>query len=519
MALYSSPQAQDFATGANQDVNLARSNVKGPNGSVTWLPPTTPGGQWTQSTTLNPNEQATLTGTQGSNATMAGGAATMTPWAVGAESGPMDYNQFMPGGTHVQGGQYYDQKAGDAVYQQFADRMEPQFKQQTAAMDVQLRNQGLKPGDEAYDTQMKQVAQEQGDQRQRASQDAVQMAGQEGQRMQGMDVSAGNYNTDQRNAQITQELQKRGYGVDEIKKMLDGINVAIPTGQNGPIGNTYSDAMARTYGEDANASKDKNASTGSWLNLAGKVGSKVLDKYGGTILDKAGSWLGFSPAAATASPTVAGSAVAAGDASALGAADGSAFAAAPQFTMAGAVPSAAAPAAVAPAAASAAAPTAATAAPAASGSWLGAVGAAAPAAAITYMGLTTAPYRASAKWWSGLGTSLTSGKSGNATYDANTPPDQQIYNSKQSLYRMLQNQGSAKAIAGGANGMQVPQGILDQAKKFGMLNADGSVNTKWNAGPDPLVAAQRQKTGYTMYNGHWVPSGGVAVGSGSGKVA
>lgn len=308
MALYNSPKAQDFATGATQDVNLARSNVKGPNGSVTWMPPTTPGGQWTQTTTLNPNEQATLTGTQGSNAGMAGGAAKMTPWAVGLEGGPMDYSKFMAGGSRVNGGQYYDKAAGDAVYKQFSDRMEPQFKQQTSAMDVQLRNQGLKPGDEAYDTQMKQVAQEQGDQRERASQDAVQMAGQEGSRMQGMDVSAGNYNTDQRNAQITQELQRRGYGVDEIKKMLAGTDVAAPTGQNGPIGNTYSDAMARTYGEDANASKDANASTGSWLNLAGKVAEPLLNKAGGYIAGKVGSWLGFNPAGGGAADGVTGTA-------------------------------------------------------------------------------------------------------------------------------------------------------------------------------------------------------------------
>lgn len=308
MALYSSPKAQDFATGATQDVNLARSNVKGPTGSVTWMPPTTPGGQWTQTTTLNPNEQKTLTGTETTSGNLAAGAAAKTPWAVGLQSGPMDYSKFMAGGSRVNGGAYYDKAAGDAVYNQFSSRMEPEFSRQTAQMDTQLRNQGLKPGDEAYDNQMKQVAQEQGDQRERARQDAVQMAGQEGARMQGMDVSAGNYNTNQRVAQITQELQRRGYGVEEIKQMLAGTGVNMPTGQNGPIGSTYSDAMARTYGEDANAAKDKNASTGSWLNLATKVGEPLLNKAGGYIANKVGSWLGFNPAGGGAASGVTGTA-------------------------------------------------------------------------------------------------------------------------------------------------------------------------------------------------------------------
>ena len=47
------------------------------------------------------------------------------------------------------------QRAEDSVYERGASRLDPQFAQESQALDVRLRSQGLNPGDEAYDAQMK----------------------------------------------------------------------------------------------------------------------------------------------------------------------------------------------------------------------------------------------------------------------------------------------------------------------------------------------------------------------------
>jgi hypothetical protein len=270
--LVAAPKVPGYADAATQDINNARPNQVTPWGSSTWIPPTTPGGQWTQKTSLTPSEQAALTAQQKTSAGLSTAAAAKTPWAVGLQSGPIDYNKFMKGGDRVQGGAYYNQKAGDAVYKQFADRMEPQFQRDTASMETQLRNQGLKPGDEAWNDQIRQNNQSIGDARERAREDAVQAAGAEGQRMQGMDTGAGTYNTDQRTNQIAQEMQRRGYGVNEINNLTNGQGVNNPS--FAPVGgpsSPYSNAMENTYAANTATSNAKNKNTGSWMNTIGNV--------------------------------------------------------------------------------------------------------------------------------------------------------------------------------------------------------------------------------------------------------
>lgn len=314
MALYSAPPVPNYTKAATSDVTTARPNQVTPFGSSTWVPPTTPGGQWTQKTALTPAEQAALSKQQGIDQGLSTGAAGMTPWAVSNTAGPIDYSKFNAGGAAVQGGNYYDKAAGDAVYKQFSDRMEPQFARDTAAAQTQMRNQGLSPGDEAWQDQMRQLEQSQGDQRMQAQENATSTAATEGSRMQSMDTAAGTYNTAQRQSQIADELQKRGYGVDEINAMLNGHTVGLPNMPNTPgQGSQYTNALGDTYGAQLDSSNAKNASTGSWLNLAGKVGSNIIDNYGkGGLVDKAASWLGFNPAGATASTSAASAAGAAG---------------------------------------------------------------------------------------------------------------------------------------------------------------------------------------------------------------
>jgi DNA-binding transcriptional MerR regulator len=55
------------------------------------------------------------------------------------------------------------------------------------------------------------------------------MAGQEGSRMQGMDISAGGYNTQLRQQQMAEEMQKRGFSLNEINAIITGQQVGMPS--------------------------------------------------------------------------------------------------------------------------------------------------------------------------------------------------------------------------------------------------------------------------------------------------
>lgn len=90
--------------------------------------------------------------------------------------------------TNLDPSQRYYQQAGDAIWNQWADRNLPLQQQDEARIRGQLYNSGLKEGDEAYNREMERLRQSQGDARQQAAYQATIGAGQEAQRMLGMDA-------------------------------------------------------------------------------------------------------------------------------------------------------------------------------------------------------------------------------------------------------------------------------------------------------------------------------------------
>ncbi len=156
----------------------------------------------------------------------------------------MDWNKFTEFGDIPQAGQYgdanrYYDEAGDAVSEQFNRRMEPRLEQAKLETDIRLRNQGLKPGDEAYDYQMTQLDQQQADTRRMSDLEATKFAGSEASRMTGLDLSLGGqqfgeqmqqsgYQTQQRQQQISEELQQRGFSLNEINSILTGQQISMP---------------------------------------------------------------------------------------------------------------------------------------------------------------------------------------------------------------------------------------------------------------------------------------------------
>lgn len=229
----SSKEVTNMQTWANRPDQVT------PYGSTTWAPedvvdPAT--GQhvtkWTQTTTLTPESQKALEDQFAVTSGRSDIARDLLPRAQQEYSQQMDWSQFqdladtpqaqafsqMPtassyspediqrsiqtntynpvnfqqsldtsGLQNVDPSQRYYSEAGDALMQQFDARNNPQNERDTAALDTTLRNRGLKPGDVAYDRELQKLRQSQSDARTNASFQASQLAGQEAQRMYGMD--------------------------------------------------------------------------------------------------------------------------------------------------------------------------------------------------------------------------------------------------------------------------------------------------------------------------------------------
>lgn len=187
--------------------------------------------------------------------------------------------------------QRYYSDAGDAIYNQFASRAEPQFERDTEALRTQLYNQGLREGDEAYDEELRKLRESQADARESASYQATIGAGQEAQRMFGMDLGArgqgfaeasgrgafanaaadqalrqqlaaggqefaeeqnqATYQNTLRQQQIAEEMQRRGFSLNEIQALLSGQQVSMPNMPN------FNSAQRSNFTDYTGAARDQ----------------------------------------------------------------------------------------------------------------------------------------------------------------------------------------------------------------------------------------------------------------------
>jgi hypothetical protein len=142
------------------------------------------------------------------------------------------------------------QAAEDAVYGQAMSRIAPQQESQRDSLEMKMRNQGLKPGDAAWQNQMQSQGQQFNDQNNQAlwsanqagmaesSQMYNQMMGQQ-QNRYNQAIGANNQNFSQamtqsqyanqiRQQQLTEAMQLRGFELNEINALLSGQQVGMP---------------------------------------------------------------------------------------------------------------------------------------------------------------------------------------------------------------------------------------------------------------------------------------------------
>lgn len=319
--------AQSSKDVTEQQTFANRPNINTPWSQQTWAntptwDPTTGQylNQWTQNTNLTPEAQKALDSQLAVQSGVSGTAQGLLQQNQQQLNAPVDWSNFQATGkaptaqTYNPGqvqtsigdtGAYYN-KAGDAVYNQYLARAQPANDRATDQLRTQLYNSGLKEGDAAYDTQMAQLRQSQQDAMTNASLQATQTAGSEAQRMQGMDVASGNfansaaqqqlngklaagqegfneqlqsgnYQNTVRQQQISEDLQKRGFTLNEINSLLSGQQVQTgptPTFSQAGVGKgaDYSSAAANTYAANLNATNASNAATAQTVGGIASLG-------------------------------------------------------------------------------------------------------------------------------------------------------------------------------------------------------------------------------------------------------
>jgi hypothetical protein len=258
----SAPDAPDYRGAAeaqaesSKDVTRDQTYANRPNqttpfGSSTWTPTVTVDPatgekvtSWGQNVQLTPEMQRALDAQNSVNVGRSELGAGMLD-RIGNEFGDtMDWSKFTGAGGGVGGADSYRGRAGDALMSAFNERMNPKFERSTASLETQLRNRGVKPGDEAYDQALADLRQSQGDQFNQAMYQAQQLESQEGQRMQGMDLTSSQYDTQRRQQEIAEEMQRRGFSLNEVNALLTGQQVGMP---NMPSFNPSSRAESTQY--------------------------------------------------------------------------------------------------------------------------------------------------------------------------------------------------------------------------------------------------------------------------------
>ncbi len=295
-----------------------------PFGTTTWAPtavkdPST--GQmvtkWTQNTTLPADQQKALMDQFAVQSGRSDIAKELLPRAASEFGTPMDYSntgsyantpdqaqfqtQLGDNVAQVGSGQRYADEAGKALMDQFDQRADPANARATSQQDALLRARGMKPGDEAYDEELKKLRMSQSDARTNASFQATQLAGQEASRLQGLDqnsrnqalqemqygnqmgqqgfqnsLTGANYQNTLHQSQLAEEMQKRGFSLNEINALISGQQVGMPSAPSFSQATKsdavdYSGAAQNQYQAAQNSADASNAFTNGLMSMAGSM--------------------------------------------------------------------------------------------------------------------------------------------------------------------------------------------------------------------------------------------------------
>jgi hypothetical protein len=253
--------------------------------------------KWTQNEQLTPELQRALdaqtalqTGRSELGAGMMGRAAS----EFGEE---MDWSQF--GGvkgldfnpTELRGA------AEDAAYDRNAMRLDQRFGSQQEQMDIKLRNQGLQPGDQLYNSQMQNLGIERNDAYERARLGATAEGRAESGQMYGQQMGASQYENQLRQQQIKEAMTQRGFSLNEINAIISGQQVSNPSFESFSQATKsetpqYNQAAVNQGNADQAAAEASNAGMQA-LGGAAMSGMMLSDRRLKTNIRQIGKWLGY----------------------------------------------------------------------------------------------------------------------------------------------------------------------------------------------------------------------------------
>ena len=267
-------QSQAGTANVNQQTQDNRVNQTNPFGSAQWSKdPST--GQWTQNVSLSGQQGDALQSQQGIQAGRSQAAQGLLGQATTNLSSPIDQSGFTKLFSFGSPGQT-NQQAQDAVMGQ----VQPMIDQQGKALDVQLANQGITPGSEAYRNAHDQ--QSRGDNNLRLQ--AVQAGFQQGNTQNTQNINYGRFQEGQNDFQYQRAQNDRNQPLADINSLTQGQNVQAPN---------YLGAAQSQYNQlldQNNASAAKQASLYGGLFSLG--GAALGSQAGQAAIGKAGDWLG-----------------------------------------------------------------------------------------------------------------------------------------------------------------------------------------------------------------------------------
>lgn len=284
---------------ATQQTWANRPTVNTPWGQQTWstnsqIDPST--GQqvtgWTSNISLTPAQQAALNSQQAIQQGRSNAAQDLLGQATGQFGQEIDYSTMPDRGGSVDPFSFSNRiqtsvnSDPSAVRQQATDAVwsfqKPALDDARSDTENQLSNMGLSRGSEAWNREMRRLDDSEARARLQAVDagraEAAQMFGQDLQSMQagnnavgqqaGLQTTLGNYQNLQRQQAIAEEMQRRGYSLNELNALLTGQQVNMPQmpGFNqasaGQAAN-YTGAAQAGYGSALDATNVANANQAS----------------------------------------------------------------------------------------------------------------------------------------------------------------------------------------------------------------------------------------------------------------
>ena len=98
-------------------------------------------------------------------------------------------------------------------------RLDPRFAREAEQLEIKLRNQGLRPGDQAYEAEMERLNQAKTDAYERARLGAVEMGRAEADQLWNQQVRGNELANALRTQQIQEYLAKRQFSLGEMQAL------------------------------------------------------------------------------------------------------------------------------------------------------------------------------------------------------------------------------------------------------------------------------------------------------------